>query len=396
MIPALRARFNAAWTPEAYRRLLDRLQAQAGVAFAFKVAETPCFFRRELMEAIAAAGGELVHGFLGDQAARVAADVAVPEAYRGPGQEAFPTFVQVDFGLIRTASGEIAPRLVELQAFPSLYGLQHTLAHAYRDVYDLPATLGIHLDGLDDAGYLALLRQAIVGAHDPAEVVLMEIDPLAQKTLPDFRITERLWGVRTVDAGEVEVRGRRLYYQRDGQRVQIKRIYNRVIPDELERLGRALPFHYRDDYDVEWTGHPAWYFRLSKFAMPWLIHPVVPRTFFVHEVGRVPGDPSQFVLKPLFSFAGGGIVFDPTDADIAAIPPAQRHLYVLQERMAFAPVIDTPDGPTQVEVRVMYVHADGRLRPVLPLLRMGRGKMMGVSHNRGLDWVGASAALLQE
>jgi hypothetical protein len=396
MIPALRARFNAAWTPEAYARLLGRLQAQTGVSFGFKVAETPCFFRRALIGDIAEAGRELVEGFLQDHAARVAADEAVPEAYRGPGQEAFPTFVQVDFGLIRNAAGEVEPRLVELQAFPSLYALQHTLAHAYREVYGLPETLGIHLDGLDSASYLALLREALVGPHDPAEVVLMEVDPQQQKTLPDFVLTEQLWGVRAIDIADVEVSGRGLYYQRDGRRVRIKRIYNRVIPDELERLGRRPPFDYRDDHDVEWTGHPAWYFRLSKFAMPWLRHPVVPKTFFLHEVGRVPGDPSQFVLKPLFSFAGGGIVFDPTDADIAAIPPAQRHLYVLQERMAFAPIIDTPDGPTQVEVRVMYVHAQGRLRPVLPLLRMGRGKMMGVSHNKGLDWVGASAALLDE
>ena len=209
MIPALRIPFNAAWTPQAYARLLDRLQEQTGVAFAFKVCETPCFFPRALMEGIARAGTELVHGYLADHAARAAADAAVPEAYRGPGQEAFPTFVQVDFGLIRNAAGEIEPRLVELQAFPSLYALQHTLALAYRDIYGLPESLGVHLDGLDGDSYLALLREAIVGAHDPAEVVLMEIDPRGQKTLPDFVRTEQLWGVRAIDTSDVEVDGRR-------------------------------------------------------------------------------------------------------------------------------------------------------------------------------------------
>jgi hypothetical protein len=168
-----------------------------------------------------------------------------------------------------------------------------------------------------------------------------------------------------------------------------------VIPDELDRKGVELPFDYRDDLDVEWAGHPSWYFRISKFSIPWLRHPCVPRTWFLHELDDVPGDREHYVLKPLFSFAGGGIVFAPTDADLAAIPEEERMNYILQERLSFAPVIDTPHGPTQVEIRIMYVWTD-ELRPVLPLLRMGRGRMMGVDHNKGLRWVGASAGFMSE
>lgn len=390
MIPELRARFNAAWTPEKYARLQASVAEATGVPQGFPVSETPCFFPAALLDEMAATGTTLVHGFLADARARAAAEALIPTRYLGPGQETTPTFVQVDFGIVRTADGRHEPRLVELQAFPSLYGFQHVLGEAHRETYALPPHLTPYLDGLDAASYVALMRDVLVGPHAAADVVLMEIAPERQKTRPDFAVTKNLWGIDTVDPQELFVRERKLWRRVDGSERPIRRIYNRVIPDELERTGHALPFDYRDDLDVEWLGHPAWYFRLSKSAIPWLTHPSVPRTWRLDLVGDLPADRQDLVLKPLFSFAGGGIVFAPTAADLAAIPHAQRHLYLLQERVAFAPVIDTPHGATQAEVRIMYVQTD-RLRPVLPLIRMGRGTMMGVAHNRGLAWVGASA-----
>jgi hypothetical protein len=223
--------------------------------------------------------------------------------------------------------------------------------------------------------------------------VLMEIDPRHQKTWPDFAMTEQLWGVRAVDTADVIKQGRQLLYRRDGVLTPIRRVYNRVIPDELDRKGVLLPFDYRDELDVEWTGHPEWYFRVSKFSIPWLKHPSVPRTWFLHDVTALPLPREDLLLKPLFSFAGGGIVFAPSDAQLAAIPNDARDQYILQERVSFEPVINTPHGPTQAEIRMMYVWTD-RLRAVLPLIRMGRGKMMGVDHNKGLRWVGASAGLI--
>jgi hypothetical protein len=394
MIPTLRHEFNATWSERAYRDLGARLDATVGAERGFPISETPCFFPRALMDELSATGLVLASQILDNPAARAAALAVVPDRFHGPNAEALPTFLQVDFGLVRGTSGAIEPRLVELQAFASLYGFQRTVAEAFRDAFSLDPSLRLFLSGLQADEYHDLVGQALLNGHDPKHVVLMEIEPRKQKTWPDFVVTEQMWGVRAVDTSEVIREGRRLFYMRDGQRTPIARIYNRVIPDELERKNVPLPFDYRDDLDVEWAGHPSWYFQVSKFSIPWLKHPSVPETRFLHEVDRLPADRERYLLKPLFSFAGGGILFAPTDEQVAAIPEDQRSNYILQERIAFEPVIDTPAGPTQAEIRVMYVRSGSTFVPVLPLVRMGRGKMMGVDHNKGLRWVGASAGLI--
>jgi hypothetical protein len=394
LIPALRSAFNASWTQDDYRDLIARLETRTFATLGFPISETPCFFPRSLMDELSATGIELVRQIIDNPAAMAAAAGAVPARFQGPTAEPFPTFVQVDFGLVRGSSGAIEPKLVELQAFASLYGFQLAIAQAYRDAFRMSPALDLYLGGLDEASYHALVGRALLNGHDPRHVVLMEIEPRQQKTWPDFVTTEQMWGIRAIDTADVIRDGRRLFYLRDGVKTPIARIYNRVIPDELERKQLTLPFDYRDDLDVEWAGHPAWYFQISKFSIPWLKHRSVPQTTFLHELDRMPDDRDRYLLKPLFSFAGGGIIFAPTDAQIAAIPEVERSNYILQERIRFEPVIATPEGPTQAEIRIMYVSVNGELKPVLPLIRMGRGKMMGVDHNKGLRWVGASAAFM--
>ena len=394
MLPNLRTAFNASWTVAKYRDLIRRLEHRTGATLEFPISETPCFFPRSLMESLAETGVTLLDQLLNSPDAMAQADAVVPERYQGISAEAIPTFAQVDFGLVRDAHGKVTPKLVELQAFASLYGFQLAMAEAYRDAFDLSPSLQLYLDGLTHDQYYELAANAIVGDHDPAEVVLMEIQPHQQKTWPDFVVTEQMWGVRAVDISEVKREGRRLYYRRDGKATQIKRIYNRVIPDELERKRLQLPFGYGDELEVSWAGHPAWYFRISKFSIPFLNHPSVPETWFLDGIEQLPIDRDRYLLKPLFSFAGGGIIFAPTDAQIAAIPRDERANYILQERIQFDPVIETPEGPTQAEIRIMYVRDAARLRPVLPLVRLGRGRMMGVDHNKGLRWVGASAGFI--
>jgi hypothetical protein len=310
-----------------------------------------------------------------------------------PNESPYPMFIQVDFGLVRDSAGELQPKLVELQAFPSLYAYQPVLAQAYIDVFGLDKQLRYFLSGLDSTSYRQLLQDAIVARHDPANVVLMEVHPEEQKTRPDFLLTEKLLGIRTVCITKIRKEGRRLFYEEDGKRVPIERIYNRTIVDELERKGVTLPFDFRDELDVEWAGHPNWYFRISKYSIPYLKHPSVPRTWFLDQLTEVPTDLENFVLKPLYSFAGLGVVIAPSRKEIEAIPKGKRSEYILQERLNFTPVVETPHGATKVELRIMYVWLD-ELIPVLTIVRMGRGLMIGVDHNKNLKWVGSSAALI--
>ena len=402
MIEPLRSDFNARFTQAKYAELLQQLNLRTRTQIEFRVAETPCFFAPELIDRMVRAGIELTSQLFGNVRYMQESATAVPEAYRVPHEDAHPHFMAIDFGLVRDERGELQPKLVEMQAFPSIFGYQAELSQAYIDVYGLDSNLRYFLSDLDEAGYWSLLRETIVSSHDPKNVVLAEIAPETQKTLPDFRVHEQRLGIKTVDVAKLVKRGKKLFYRDEstGQLVPIDRIYNRVIVDEVERKGITLPFDYRDELEVEWAGHPNWYFRVSKFSLPHLDHPTVPAAVFLDDwyagVGcdRLPEDRSQWVFKPLYSFAGKGIQFGPTDADLGAVPPHERHNYLLQERMHFEPVIQTPEGPTQPEIRILYVWPDGKsMVPMMSLVRMGRGLMMGVDHNRDRTWVGSSAGL---
>ena len=400
MLQPYRDQFNAAFSDEKFSGLIKKLNQTMRTPIDFRICETPCFFSKALIDHLAATGAELTHQLLKNPAYIAASDKAIPAQYRVLNDNPVPNFMTVDFGLARDADGSLQPRLVEMQAFPSVFGYQDVLARQYIQTYNLDPNLQWLLSGHTENSYWKLLRKVIVGGHAPENVILAEIDPDHQKTLPDFHVYEDRLGITTVDITTLRKEGRKLLYQRDGRWIPIHRIYNRVIVDELERKAITLPFDYRDDLDVEWAGHPNWYFRISKFSLPYLNHPTVPKAVFLDQWfdGQIPTDfptdRANLLLKPLYSFAGKGIQFEPTDDDINSIPPTDRHLYLLQERVTFQPVIETPHGPTQAEVRIMYLWPDGgKLEPVISLVRLGRGLMMGVDHNRNQLWVGGSAAL---
>jgi len=400
MLQPYRDQFNAQFTPAQYNDLLSRLNRITRTNIEFRVAETPCFFSRALLNELADTGAELTHQLLDNPAYIQASNQTIPERYRVPNENPQPNFMTVDFGLVRNPDGTLSPKLVELQAFPSIFGYQDILSRQYIETYNLDPALTWHLGGLNEKTYWDLLHQVIVGDQDPENVVLLETDPGHQKTLPDFHIYEDKLNIATVDIAKLRKQGNRLFYERAGREIPIHRIYNRAIVDELERKKIQLPFDYRDQLDVEWAGHPNWYFRISKFSLPYLNHPSVPKAVFLDDwfarrnAEGLPHQCERLLLKPLYSFAGKGIQFAPTDADLNAIPAADRHLYLLQERVAFEPLIQTPHGLTQAEIRIMYLWPDGgALQPAIALVRLGRGLMMGVDHNRELEWVGGSAAL---
>jgi hypothetical protein len=401
MLQPYRDQFNTKFTSAAYDDLLARLNQATRTTIDIRIAETPCFFPTSLMNELAETGAILTHQLLDNPAYLQATEQAVPPQYRVPNDNPIPNFMTVDFGLIRNPNGTLQPKLVEMQAFPSVFGYQDLLARQYIETYNLQPNLQWHLGGHTEQTYWQLLRQVIVGNHAPENVVLAEIDPHHQKTLPDFHVYEDKLGIATVDIAQLRKQGNRLFYQRNGREIPIHRIYNRAIVDELQRKNIQLPFDYRDDIDVEWAGHPNWYFRISKFSLPYLNHPSVPKAVFLDDwfanrnIETLPTDREKLLLKPLYSFAGKGIQFAPTDEDLNTIPVADRHLYLLQERVHFEPIIQTPHGPTQAEIRLMYLWPDrGELQPVISLVRLGRGLMMGVDHNRDQQWVGGSAALI--
>jgi hypothetical protein len=385
LIRSLRQTFNRQWTPAKYERFLALVTERSGVAPQFRHSETPCFLPADLIARMARYGREMVEQLLADDVYQRDSRAAIPERYRVPNESPAPLYVQADFGL----DANLEPQLVEIQGFPSLYAYQPVMASAYRDAYALDPALDALPGCLTLERYHALLRGAIVAGHDPAEVILLEIDPENQKTRCDFQVTERLFGVRALDVRALRKRGNRLFHGA----TPVKRIYNRAIVDELERRGIEMPFDWRDDLDVEWSGHPNWFFRLSKFSLPYLRHPAAPPAQFLDCAGAI-DDPSRYVLKPLWSFAGLGVVVGPSHEDIARVPAERRHDYLLQERVDFVPVTETPAGMAKIEVRIMYLNVNHELLAVNTIVRMGRGSQMGVDHNKGMEWVGGSAGFL--
>ncbi len=425
MISELRDAFNAGFRPENYQLLLRRLDERAGTKVEFRVAETPVFLPLALLEEMSEAGIALTERLLSWPEYLEGAEKSIPEGYRVAGRPddpamSHPNFLTADFALVANAAGGLEPRLVEIQAFPSVFAYQALLGEEYSEVYGLPASLGMFLGGLDSDGFWSLFRETVVGSHAPENVVLTEVDPLHQKTLPDFLLTAQRLGIAVVDIAQLVPVGRKLHYRNSsGELVPIHRIYNRAIADEMIARQVKLPFRLTDPWDVEWAGHPNWYFLISKYAVPWLCLPeagkaglVVPPAVFLSdflsgdglERLRAAGVPlpdgqaedavyEELLLKPLFSFAGKGIQFAPTRAELEGIAAEERGNYLLQQRMRFEPTIRTPHGLTQAEIRILYLWPDGgKLTPAVSLVRLGRGKMMGVDHNRNQEWVGASAA----
>ena len=418
MIPELRKRFNQAFTAEKYEKLRSLLDERSGATVEFRISETPVFVPAALLDQMALEGEALARSLLADSEYLAAARGAIPPGYCVANETPHPHFLTADFALVRDSDCRLTPKLVEIQAFPSVFGLQALLCAAYRETFGLQDGLETFLGGLDEAGYWQMLTKIVLAGHDPENVVLTEVDPQHQKTLPDFNPTARRSGIAVVDIASLQAIGNKLHYRNAaGRLVPIHRIYNRAIAEELIARNIKLPFDLTYPWDVEWAGHPNWYFLISKFSIPWLSRSsanqkVVPPAAFLNEFLQGPGRTvlssagvplpagsgadavfGELLLKPLFSFAGKGIQFEPTLAQLEAIPDERRRDFLLQQRMRFEHTIDTPHGMTQAEFRILYMWPDdGRLTPALTLVRLGRGKMMGVDHNKNQEWVGASAA----
>ena len=393
MDPQLRTRFNADFSDDKYAALLRCVNQTEKWPADFRISETPIFLTREFTDDVTRAAHAIVDLTRAPEFARYAAS-AIPEGLEVPNESAHPNFLVVDFAIC-VEGDRFVPRLIELQAFPSLFGFQLLLLHCIRKAYPaIPRSWTSSFGGIKDDAYIELLRRTIIGDADPENVILLEIEPEEQKTRVDFAATETLLGIRPVCLTKIEKRGRQLFYDRDGREVQIERIYNRVIFDELiRRPDLNLPFRFQDDLDVTWVGHPNWYFRISKHSLPFLKTEHTSPAFFADEFPSN-GKIDNYVLKPLYSFAGHGVDIEPTREKINALK--NPHEWILQEKIDYAGFVPTVEGPkSKAEIRMMFVWPENDRDPTLVnnLVRMSQSKMMGVDFNIDKTWVGASIAL---
>jgi hypothetical protein len=393
VIEPLRSTFNASWTERAYETYKERLAEVAGSPIGFRVCESPVFLPPDLRDAMVQGALE-IWDLLLQPAALERSKAAVPPEHDAPGSDDHPLFAQADFA-ISEVDGRLAPRLIELQGFPSLYAFQLLQGRLCLEM--VPGhgePLEFLLSGLDDVGYRRVVGDAILGGHPAENVVLLDLDPPGQGTYPDFAATEKLFGIRAVCPTDLTKAGRELWYERDGKKTRILRVYNRLIVDELVEKKVELPFRFTEELDVEWAGHPNWFFRWSKHALPGLTHPLVPEARLLSDFDRLPDDLERWVMKPLFSFSGSGVKVDVTAEDLAAVPEEERASTLLMRKVDYAPVVEAVGGGrSRVEVRVMFVWRDGRPVPVTTLARLSRGKMMGVKFNRDKTWVGSTSCL---
>lgn len=404
MLEPYRTAYNRAFSEAFYRRYLGDLSERLGCEIPFRVAETPFFVPGPLRDRLAASARAIAHQVTrADVVARM--KQAIPPHLDVPRIDAAPHCIQIDFAIVQDENGELDGRVVELQAFPSLYALmvvQHqTIVERMRKASsELDRPFSIYFDGLDVTSFTERFRRAVC-ADVPAEnVVLLDLAPEGQKTYPDFAATKLLLGVDAVCPTSLRREGRKLYREKDGKKIAVDRIYNRIVFDELERTKTELPFRYTDDLDVSWCSHPNWYWIISKYSLPFIDHPAVPKARTLAQIGAdIPADLSRYVLKPLFSFAGAGVKVDVERADVDAIPEGEREGWILQEKIVYHPGIRMPDeNGVKAEVRMMFLRdtPDGEPRLVLNLVRLSRGKMLGVDQNKNLTWVGGSVGLFEE
>ncbi|PWK77819.1 hypothetical protein LX99_02704 [Mucilaginibacter oryzae] len=395
MNPSVRKTFNDKFTQEKYQQFLDKLNAGLKEPVPFRVAETPVFLTDDFRDRLIAAGNSIIDTIM-QPGFKEMTERAIPDFWRVANENDHPHFIALDFGVCEDNEGNIVPKLIELQGFPSLYGFQLHLGDTYRELYGLSADETIFFGGLDKDSYLDLLKKTIIGPYRPDEVVLMDVNAPEQKTAVDFYLTEKYIGTPVVSLSDLIQEGKKLYYMAGDEKIQIKRIYNRLIFDEI--AGDPAIFtkvaDIRQPLEVEWVTHPNWFYRVSKFTMPFLSGSYVPETRFLHQVEVIPADLENYVLKPLFSFAGQGVIIDISKKDLEAVTDPEN--WILQQKVNYQPIVQSPEGGVKAEIRLLYLWPDGDKKPTLAinLARLSRGKMIGVRYNKDFNWVGGTVAFM--
>lgn len=398
MVPQIRNAFNASFTEEKYQAYLNELNLAYPGAIEFRIAETPVFcdkaFTQKMIDACESIVDVIVSPSFKEESAG-----AIPEGLNVPAENDHSHFIAFDFGICENEKGEIEPQLIEMQGFPTLFAFQVFQFEAVLKNFSIPANYSPYLNGFTKETYLQLLKEIILGKHQPENVILLEIFPEKQKTRIDFFYTQEYIGIEPVCITSLIKRGRKVYYLKDGIETEIKRIYNRVIFDDLQQQTSEVQEKGKilfEELDVEWVPHPNWFYRISKYTLPFIHHPHVPETRFLSDIKNIPANLENYVLKPLFSFAGQGVIIDVTKEDIEKIKDPAN--WILQQKVKYATIIQTPDEPAKAEIRIFYFWKDGEARPIATnnLARLSKGKMIGVRYNKDKKWVGSTIAFFEK
>ncbi|MEO7310792.1 MAG: hypothetical protein ABIX01_10375 [Chitinophagaceae bacterium] len=396
MVPEIRKAFNAAFTAERYDGYLKELFSVHPGDLVFRVAETPVFIDKAFKQKVLDACESIVDVIVRPDFKELTKN-AIPDNVKVANENEFSHFIAFDFGICVDEAGNYTPQLIEMQGFPTLFAYQILHTEITRNHFPIPANYDSYLNGFTKETYIPFLKEVIIGKHKPENVILLEIYPDEQKTRIDFRCTEDYVGIKTVCLTKLKADGRDLYYEKDGQRIAVNCIYNRLIFDDLEQ--QVLPEGTIDitkDWNVDWCPHPAWFYRISKYTLPLINSPYVPETRYLSDIKEMPANLEDYVLKPLFSFAGQGVVIDITPEDITSIK--DPHNWILQRKVKYADVIQTPDIPAKAEIRIFYFWKEGELRPIATqnLARLSKGKMIGVRYNADKEWVGGTLAYFEK
>jgi len=396
MNPSARKTYNANFTAEKYEQFLADINKGLKTPIAFRVAETPVFLTDDFRDKLISAGDDILATILQPDFKQLT-ERAIPEKWRVANENDHPHFIALDFGICKDENGDIVPKLIELQGFPSLYGFQVNIADSFLENFDIGNDWSVYFSGLDKTSYINLLKKTIIGDYDPEEVVIMDVNAPEQKTAVDFYLTQKFIGTPVVSLSDLEQGGSQLFYWLNGEKKLIKRIYNRLIFDEIDNDPNIFDkvVDIRQPLNVEWITHPNWFYRVSKFTMPFLKGDYIPKTQFLHMVKEIPADLENYVLKPLFSFAGQGVIIDVSKDDIQNIKDPEN--WILQQKVNYEPVVQAPDGGVKVEIRLLYLWPNGDEKPTLAinLARLSRGKMIGVRYNQDFDWVGGTIAFMR-
>lgn len=395
MIRELREKFNGAYTKEKYEAYMEKVEALHPGSLDFRNAETPIFIPKDFTDKMLGACEDIIDVIVDPKFIEVT-ERGIPDNVRVPNENSHAECLVFDFGICKNDVGELEPQLIEMQGFPTLFAFQAFHSELTAAYADMPENFSPYLSGYNKGTYVQLLKDIIVGDMNPENVILLEIFPEQQKTRIDFYCTEQLLGIKMVCLTKLIAEGDQLYYLNNGTKTHIKRIYNRIIFDDLQQqegLGEVIDL--TKQYDVEWLPHPNWFYRISKFTLPFIENPYVPQTYFLNELKQMPTDLENYVLKPLFSFAGQGVVIDVTPADIEAVTDPEN--WILQKKVNYADIIETPDGPAKAEIRLFYFWKKEWDRPkaVHNLARLSKGKMIGTRYNKNKEWVGGTVAFFE-